>query len=188
MGGYVETSVVGFDSVTGEAVEFETFDPELFEKMLEHYQEAGSAVAALTEAANDVEAEGDSGSYFLIDGETVFEEEKETIGASPFTDDDLMTAAALKGPQHNGEEEGMEEQEFTDMSLAMTGLGLFGVILFFMWYMLRSCKKGSDPKMFDPSNPHSRGRYRPAFNTNQNDDDDSEAVPQVELSGIEHNY
>jgi hypothetical protein len=54
------------------------------------------------------------------------------------------------------------------MGLAMTSFAIFGVILFAMWYMLRTCKNKKEEE-YDPSNPQSRGRYRPA--TLSNDDD-----------------
>ena len=63
------------------------------------------------------------------------------------------------------------------MTLAMTGFALFGLILFFMWYMLRSCKQKSSENQFDPSNPQSRGRYRPASLSPYNNEDDTENVP-----------
>ena len=62
----------------------------------------------------------------------------------------------------------MEAKQDYDMGLAMTSFAIFGIILFAMWYMLRTCKKVKDEE-YDPSNPQSRGRYRPA--TYSNDDD-----------------
>jgi len=65
------------------------------------------------------------------------------------------------------------------MTLAMTGFALFSVILFMMWYMLRSCKEKGGDNQFDPSNPQSRGRYRPASLSPYQNEEDPESVPQV---------
>ena len=46
-----------------------------------------------------------------------------------------------------------EHQEEVDMSMAMTGFAVFGLILFAMWYMLRTCKNKPGSDQFDPSNP-----------------------------------
>ena len=51
------------------------------------------------------------------------------------------------------EECAKEHQEEVDMSMAMTGFAVFGIILFAMWYMLRSCKNKPGSNEFDPSNP-----------------------------------
>ena len=92
--------------------------------------------------------------------------------------------------QHEHDEETCDEchrnaVDEENMSIAMTGFALFGVILFLMWYMLRSCSNQKEQN-FDPSNPHSRGRYKPALSPY--DDDDNESVPQVELNGLENNF
>ena len=63
----------------------------------------------------------------------------------------------------------MEGKEDDGMILAMTGMAFFGAVIFIMWYMLRSCKNKTKDE-FDPSNPQSRGRYRPA-QMSTNDDD-----------------
>ena len=55
----------------------------------------------------------------------------------------------------------MEAAQDADMQLAMTGFVIFGLLMGAAYYMFRSCKnqKGDSP---DPSNPNSRGQYRPA--------------------------
>lgn len=46
-----------------------------------------------------------------------------------------------------------EALEDADMGIEMIGFALFGVVLFVMWYMLRSCKDKKREDSCDPSNP-----------------------------------
>ena len=104
--------------------------------------------------------------------------------------EDPFTEAALAGHVHDPEhcDECLEAaQEESDMTLMMGGLAFFTAVLFAMWFMLRSCKQKSGSGQLDPSNPQSRGRYRPASLSPYNDDD-NENCPQVELGDIANNY
>ena len=171
----------GGEAVASEAatVEYEIFDPEDYSSAAEEYaaMDIAAAVEGASKAATTIHYHG---------GEAIAGElESGTVEGSA-----EVFAAAIGGshahdPEHC-DECLKEAQEEADMSLAMTGFAAFGMILFVMWYMLRSCKQKQEEEMFDPRNHNSRGRYRPALSPYDNED--NESVPQVELGGVENNY
>ena len=70
----------------------------------------------------------------------------------------------------------------------MTGLIVFGLLMGAVYYMFRSCKNRKGDQA-DPSNPNSRGQYKPAglspYGDKETKGDDDEA-PQVEFGNLEH--
>ena len=97
----------------------------------------------------------------------------------PYDEEEAIGVGVL-GAAHDHDEETCTEchankVDEENMSIAMTGFALFGVIAFLMWYMLKSCKNAKAVE-FDSSNPNSRGRYKPASFSPYNDED-NESVP-----------
>jgi len=80
---------------------------------------------------------------------------EETKGSNFIDEGPVKTLSGLPSKYEGSSAE--EMQEDADMSLAMAGFAFFGMVLFIMWYMLRSCKNGGGKGHFDPSNPQSRG-------------------------------
>ena len=93
---YYSETITGHDKYTGEEVEYETFDPIVFENLghLEHEE-------------NDASAH-EHGAYDSWQEHCDFCQE--------------------------------DAQEEMNMYVAVVGFGTFSLILFLMWYMLRSCK------------------------------------------------
>ena len=173
--------VFGFDESTGETVEFETYDPILFEQAVNDYEEATEAWSSLTVSKEEL------GDVASPDGVSTFDthdhhhhNSEEAIG-SPFEDATFGhevdshvhhgMAASMVGHIHGADGDhdhehcefcAAEVEEVNNMSMAMGGFAFFGVVLFVMWYMLRSCKQKPSKESTDPSNPQSRGQYRPA--------------------------
>lgn len=151
---YYEGVITGHDDLTGEDVEYETFDEEMFDLMLE--EENYLAEHKHVEETKEESHEDHAGYKNHIHSS----EEDATLPATLDEVESPLLGAALGGQikdhDHTGhshshgegivhDEEHCDEcqlsaQEDMDMTLAMAGFSAFAMILFMMWYMLRSCK------------------------------------------------
>ena len=209
-------------------VDYESYDPILFDQAAREYEEAAygssladnylgdgtEAMAAATAGSQHASAtatETSQGSgftkhYYFKESEKEEEipattahfhsrnDSDAALGKDGQEDPDAILDGAL-AHDYDSDAALQEDQESAEMQLAMMGLAAFGMVLFVMWYMLRSCKNNKDEahggSQSDADGANSsRSRYRPApLSPYQNaGDDDIESVPQVELGGFENNY
>ena len=103
----------GNGQASSEQVEFETFDQELYREVVEDRKHASKSTKTL---GNESKTEA---SQPADAGQT-----KPISSTSEFKSDEEISDDMVK-------------------TLAMVGFTFFGIILFVMWYMLRSCKNNS---------------------------------------------
>ena len=143
-----DNMVLGVDPDTGEHVAFETSDPELMAKADMEYEKVAEEAVMAGETLEEYLDETEEVSMVPPStGDATVEESKALMEILPGDMDPM--AAAINDQDAN------QAQEDLDMSLAMTAFASFGLLLFVMWYMLRSCKQkaGETDQEWDPSNP-----------------------------------
>ena len=132
---------MGYDESTGEAVEFETFDEEMFDEVIEERNQALESTSKPHHFSGDalIAHSAETGHTIGTLHNTSVEEEKKEPA---FVDE-----GPIKPLSSVNEFESAEDiQEDADMSIAMAGFAFFGLVLFAMWYMLRSCKNQNKAK------------------------------------------
>ena len=129
-----DTVIAGVDPETGEHVAFETYDPEIMNKANAEYEKVAEEAVMHGETLDEYLDETTEVSLAEPPTSTVDKDSTALMEFEP-TDMDPMAAAGML------EHDQAAAQEDMDMSLAMTAFASFGLLLFVMWWMLRSCKQ-----------------------------------------------
>lgn len=125
--------------------------PEDFEKFLDEENQkyesalsnASAEIAAATESSSDREifSKLEASKKWHPTGTVKFEDNEEEKDIEPASLNDMVEHEHEHDAEHCDECQRNALEE-SNMQMALVGFVLFGMILFLMWYMLRSCKNG----------------------------------------------